>query len=132
MSGNERWTENERQARDLFDASVEGLDAETRSRLNRARQAAVAEAERAQHSPWRTWLPAAAAASVALLAVVLWRMPADGVDPSARMIGAAPAAPAAEVVELLATSEGLAVASEDPEFYAWLAAQDLPAANGAG
>lgn len=129
MGGNERWTENERQARVLFDASVEGLDAETRSRLNRARQAAVAEAERAQHSPWRTWLPAAAAGSVALLAVVLWRMPADGVDPSARLTGTAPAA---EVVELLATSDGLAVASEDPEFYAWLAAQDLPAANGAG
>jgi hypothetical protein len=129
MNGNERWTENERQARVLFDASVEGLDAETRSRLNRARQAAVAEAERAQHSPWRTWLPAAAAASVVLLAVVLWRMPADGIDPSARAPGPAPAA---EVVELLATSDGLAVASEDPEFYAWLAAQDLPAANGAG
>jgi len=129
MSGNERRTENERQARALFDASVEGLDAETRSRLNRARQAAVAEAERAQHSPWRTWLPAAAAASVALLAIVLWRMPAEGVDPSARATGPAPAA---EVVELLATSDGLAVASEDPEFYAWLAAQDLPAANGAG
>jgi len=129
MSGNERWTENERRARELFDASVEGLDAETRSRLNRARQAAVAEAERAQHSPWRTWLPAAAAASVAVVAVVLWRLPADRVDPSARMNGTAPAA---EVVELLATSEGLAVASEDPEFYAWLAAQDLPAANGAG
>jgi hypothetical protein len=129
MSGNERWTEHERQARELFDASVEGLDAETRSRLNRARQAAVAEVERAQHSPWRTWLPAAAAASVALLAVVLWRMPADGVDPSARLTGTAPAA---EVVELLATSDGLAVSSEDPEFYAWLAAQDLPAANGAG
>jgi hypothetical protein len=129
MSGNERWTDNERQARELFDASVEGIDAETRSRLNRARQAAVAEAERAQHSPWRTWLPAAAAASAVLLAVVLWRMPADGIDPSARATGPAPAA---EVVELLATSEGLAVASEDPEFYAWLAAQDLPAANGAG
>ena len=129
MSGNERWTENERRARELFDASVEGLDAETRSRLNRARQAAVAEAERAQHSPWRTWLPAAAAASVAVVAVVLWRLPADRVDPSARMNGTAPAA---EVVELLATSEGLEVASEDPEFYAWLAAQDLPTANGAG
>jgi len=129
MNGNERWTENERRARELFDASVEGLDAETRSRLNRARQAAVAEAARAQRSPWRAWLPAAAAASVALIAVVLWRMPADGVDPSARTTEAAPAA---EVVELLATSEGLEVASEDPEFYAWLAAQELPAANGAG
>lgn len=124
----ERWTENERRARELFDASVEGLDAETRSRLNRARQAAVAEVERAHRSPWRTWLPAAAAASVALLAVVLWRMPGNGVEPTARV---AEPAPAAEVVEMLATSEGLDVATEDPEFYTWLASQGLPA-NGAG
>ena len=127
MNG-ERWTENERQARELFDASVEGLDAETRSRLNRARQAAVAEVERTRHSPWRTWLPAAAAASVALIAVVLWRMPGNGVEPTARV---AEPAPAAEVVEMLATSEGLDVAAEDPEFYTWLASQALPA-NGAG
>jgi hypothetical protein len=86
-------TEQERRARELFDASVEGLDAETRSRLNRARQAAVAEAERTVRSPWQTWWPAAAAASVALLAVVLWRMPTDGTSPTAR----APA-PHAEVV----------------------------------
>jgi len=124
----ERWTENERRARELFDASVEGLDAETRSRLNRARQAAVAEVERARHSPWRTWLPAAAAASVALLAVVLWRMPGNGVEPTAR---SAEPVPAAEVVEMLATSEDFDVAAEDPEFYTWLASQGLPA-NGAG
>jgi hypothetical protein len=127
MNG-ERWTENERRARELFDASVEGLDAETRSRLNRARQAAVAEVERTRRSPWRTWLPAAAAASVALLAVVLWRVPGNGVEPAAR---SAEPAPAVEVVEMLATSEEFDVAAEDPEFYTWLASQDLPA-NGAG
>lgn len=124
-----RRTETERRARELFDASVEGLDAETRSRLNRARQAAVAEAEHARHRPWRTWLPAAAAASVALLAVVLWRAPGDGTVPSART---PESAPAPEVVELLANGEAFDVANEDPAFYAWLAAQDLPAANGAG
>lgn len=130
MSNDERWTETERRARELFDASVAGLDGETRSRLNRARHAALAEAERAGRSPWRAWLPAAAAASVAMLAVVLWRMPGDSTDrPSASAEGA----PAAEVVELLATGEGIDVASEDPEFYAWLATRDeLPAANGAG
>jgi hypothetical protein len=41
-------------------------------------------------------------------------------------------APAAEIVELLATSEGIDVASEDPEFYAWLATRELPPPNGAG
>jgi len=125
----ESWTEQERRARELFDASVEGLDAETRSRLNRARQAAVAEAERAVRSPWRTWWPAAAAASVALLAVVLWRMPIEGTSPTAR----APAPPA-EVVEMLAVGDGFDVTSEDgdPEFYTWLAAQGLPGGNGSG
>ena len=111
MSTSERWSEQERRARELFDASVEGLDAETRSRLNRARQAAVA-------------------ASVGLLAVVLWRAPGEqGSMPSA---GLAEAAPPAEVVELLATGEDFDVASEDPEFYTWLADRGLPDTNGAG
>ena len=39
--------------------------------------------------------------------------------------------PAAEVVEMLATGEGIDVVNEDPEFYKWLASQGLPA-NGAG
>ncbi len=125
----ERWTENERRARELFDASVEGLDAETRSRLNRARQAAVAEVERARRSPWRTWVPSAVAASVALLAEVLWRTPGNGVDPSAR---STEPVPAAEVVEMLATSDDFDAAAEDPEFYSWLAARDSSDPNGAG
>jgi hypothetical protein len=129
MNSDGRWTENERRAREIFDASVEGLDAEMRSRLNRARQMAVAQVERGRRSPWRAWWPAAAAASVALLAVVLWRMPGEGVDPTART---AEPAPAAEVVELLATGEDVDVASEDPEFYTWLADRGLPATNGTG
>ena len=122
MSNDERWTETERRARELFDASVDGLDGETRSRLNRARHAALAEVDHAQRSPWRAWLPAAAAASVAIVAVVLWRMPGETVHRSA---ASAEVAPAAEVVELLATSEDIDVASEDPEFYAWLASPGL-------
>mgnify|MGYP001029085015 FL=1 len=129
MSNDGRWTENERRARELFDASVEGLDGEMRSRLNRARQMAVAEVERSHRNPWRAWWPAAAAASVALLAVVLWRMPGEGVAPTA---GTAEPAPAADVVELLATGEDLDVASEDPEFYTWLADRGLPETNGTG
>ena len=125
MGGDERWTENERRAREHFDASVEGIDAATRSRLNRARQAAVAEVERSRHGPWRTWLPAAAAASVALLAIVLWRMP--GQQPGAPLVEGAPTA---EVVEMLAIGDD--VVSEDPEFYTRLADRGLPADNGSG
>jgi hypothetical protein len=126
MRDDDRWTEQERRARELFDASVEGLDAATRSQLNRARQAAVAEAERSLRAPWRTWLPAAAAASVALLAIVLWRMP--GVQPG--VLPDVEGAPTAEVVELLAI--GGEVASEDPEFFTWLADRGLPADDGRG
>jgi hypothetical protein len=129
MSNDERWTETERRARQLFDASVEGLDGETRSRLAKARLAAVEEVARRRASSWRSWLPVAAAASIGLLAVVLWRMPAEVGGPSAHESNGAPAA---EVVEMLATSEGLDVASEDPEFYVWLESRDLPAQNGAG
>jgi len=130
MSNDERWTETERRARELFDASVAGLDGERLSRLNRARHAALAEVDHARRSPWLAWLPVAAAASVAMLAVVLWRMPGDSTDRSA---ASAEGTPAAEVVELLATSEGIDVASEDPEFYAWLATRDEPPVpNGAG
>ena len=129
MSNDERWTDAERRARQLFDASVDGLDGETRSRLNRARQAALEEIVRGRASPWRSWLPAAAAASIALLAVALWRMPAWQEGPTAR---SARDAPAAEVVEMLAIGEGLDVASEDPEFYVWLESRDLPSGNGAG
>jgi hypothetical protein len=65
-----------------------------------------------------------------MLAVVLWRLPGDSTDRSA---ASAEGTPAAEVVELLATSEGIDVASEDPEFYAWLATRDEPPVpNGAG
>ena len=128
MSGGER-TEIERRARELFDESVEGLDAEMRSRLNRARQAAVAEARHVRRHSWRQWLPLAAAASVAALAVVLWRAPGDGVSPSARN---GEAIPAPEVVELLGAADDVDMVSEDPEFYTWLSARGLPRANGSG
>lgn len=128
MNGHERWTEQERRARELFDAGVEGLDAATCSRLNRARQAAVAEVERARRRPWRTWLPAAAAASVALLAVVVWQG-LGRVDPATRSVEDSPPA---VIVEMLGTGADFDVASEDPEFYSWLAEHDLPVANGTG
>jgi len=122
-------TEIERRARALFDESVEALDAETRSRLNRARQAAVAEARRARPQAWRQWLPLAAAASVALVAIVLWRAPGDGSAPYGRN---GESVPAPEVVELLGATEDADIVTEDPEFYTWLAVRGLPGPNGSG
>ncbi len=129
MNEDERRTETERRARELFDASVEGLDAGTRSRLAQARQVALADAEPATHRAWRGWLPVAAAASVAMLAVALWRLPDAGLGPTA---SGGEAVPAAEVVEMLADGEEFDPVTDDPEFYAWLEANDLPATNGTG
>jgi len=129
MNDDVRRTEIERRARELFDASVEGLDAGTRSRLNQARHAALSEAGHARRSPWRGWIPLAAAASVAMLAVALWRLPGEGPGPSA---SGGEAAPAPEVVEMLGDGEDFDVVTEDPEFYAWLEARGLPSTNGTG
>jgi hypothetical protein len=116
--------EFERRAQATFAASVEALDGETRSRLNRARHAALAELERRGRSPWRIWLPAGALAATAAVALVLWQRPAD-------IAGSADAVVTAEIAELPASDEDLDLVREDPEFYAW-SAQEVSLTNGTG
>ena len=60
-------------ARAVFDESVDSLDGQARSRLNRARQTALAELDRGTVGlgRWTRWAPAAGAAVVAVVAVVL-------------------------------------------------------------
>ncbi len=62
--------EFERRAHELFDASVAGLDAQSRSRLNRSRQRAldIATGERRIFSVWRTGFAAGAVAATVLVA----------------------------------------------------------------
>jgi len=57
----------------MFDESIDGLDGQARSRLNRSRQAALAELDSgtAGFGRWTQWVPAAGAAAVAVVAVVL-------------------------------------------------------------
>jgi hypothetical protein len=117
-------SEIERRAQAAFAASVDALDAQTRSQLNRARQAAVAELERRERSPWRTWLPASALAATAAVALVLWQRPAD-------ITGPGDVEATAEIAELPASDEDLDLVSEDPEFYAW-SAQEATLTNGTG
>ena len=124
---NEQTTEFEHKARDLFDASVESLDAETRSRLNRARQAAVAGREPARAPAWRSWAPAGAVAA-ALVAAVLWRLPGTSDSPQVQINGEAPI----EIVELAAEGEDFELMIEDPEFYSWVADQAGNGSNGVG
>ncbi|MEP6939750.1 MAG: hypothetical protein ABI846_08295 [Rudaea sp.] len=109
------------QARDLLDQSADGLDAATLSRLNRARQAALATRARRSHF-WM--LPAGLAGTCALLlAAAVW-MPRHGVS------GAIRADTPATSQATDSTDAGDALASDDsPEFYqdldfyAWLDAQ---------
>jgi ferric-dicitrate binding protein FerR (iron transport regulator) len=113
----------ERRAREVFDASVEGLDARTRSRLNQARHAATAEIERSRRSPWRSWAPAGALAAAALMAVMLWRAPVtpDATTQQARTAPAAVQDENGDATEVLAAGDDLDLVSEDLEFYEFVA-----------
>lgn len=110
----------ERRSRAAFEASVAALNGATRSRLARARQAALVAGRR-----WplvaRTWVPAGALAAAAVLAVALW---------SGREAGpVTPALAAAEDFELLAAGDDFEMLDEDAAFYAWVAEVQ---ADGAG
>lgn len=101
------------QAKKAFDRSVDGLDAATLSRLNRARQAALAEAARPERA-WLRWLPATGAAATVLLAVFTLQGPGE-VDVIS--------APATDL-EFLLSEESIEML-EELEFYSWLATQEL-------
>lgn len=114
MSGQE---EMEKRAAALFTESVEGLDAETRSRLNRGRQRALEAAKRRPRfaSPV-AWLPAAVAA-VAAIAIVTW----NGADaPTVPVTDGAPRV--AADLEMLMDDADLEML-EDLEFYTWMEAE---------
>jgi hypothetical protein len=122
----EQMTDFELKARYTFDASVESLDAEIRSRLNRARQAAVADIAPVRAPAWRSWAPVGAVAA-ALVAAVLWRVPDTGNSPQVQ-VSEAPI----EMVELAAEGDDFELMTEDPEFYSWVADQAGNGSNGVG
>lgn len=104
------------QAKAHFEASVHGLDGATRSRLNRARQKALAEiATGPGFGRWNQWAPVAGVAAAAVFAVVLWRGgPAmDEVVPPAT----------ATDFELLLNQDDFEML-EDFEFYSWIEIDD--------
>ena len=105
----------------LFDESVQGLDAQTQSRLNRGRQRALAELD--SGAGFRTpskWVPAAGVAAAAVFAVVLWsgKPPVDESSPPAT----------ATDLEILLNEDSFEML-EDLEFYSWI---DLDAELDAG
>ena len=76
-------------AQELFAHSVDRLDAATLSKLNRGRQAAIAEiSTTASHYHWLRWMPATGLAAAAIVAVVMLQGPAtvdlpDGTESAA-------------------------------------------------
>jgi len=112
----------ERNVRTILEEGVQRIDARTRSRLNQARQAALASAQAPRRAPWRSFvlMPAAGAAAAALLlAFTLWHRQPAGELPVLEATHAT-----AEDVDLLADSEALElVEGGDGSFYEWAAAQ---------
>ena len=126
----------ERRSRQLFDDSVGSLDMRTRSRLNQARQAALAAASR----PRATFfgLPLAASAggvcAAALLGVALW----IGVPAGHHALMANDTPAAFEDLDIVAATEEssgdtLEMLQDDADFYDWAADKSAGSdANGAG
>lgn len=115
-----KWTN---QARGLLDASAQALDAATQSRLNRARQAALAQAAPRRRAGW-TLLPAGLAGACALLvAVGVWHARSPTSAPISAPTAASVAAPVATAPAAKAGDDNLEMV-QDIDFYAWLDAQD--------
>jgi hypothetical protein len=100
-----------KEAKALFDESVDRLDAETLSALNRRRHAAL-ETARVARPEWLRWAPAVGVAAVVVVAVMLAMPRPNGVD----------AVPLDDMDILL--GEDSIEMLEDLEFYAWMELQD--------
>lgn len=113
----ERIRDLERKSRAAFDESVGSMDAATRSRLARARAAALGELG-GRRRVWRSpWLPAGVAAAAALASVLLL-VGDDVAQPESRL-----ALVAFEDLDIVAGGEDLAMFAEDEEFYTWAAGE---------
>jgi hypothetical protein len=115
----------ERRARELLRDSVEGLPAHTRSRLTRARHAALAT-----RPPWyagslRRWVPAGAGALAAATLAVLFMVGPRGESPGANVLATA----GPEDLEMLADSDAVQLVQlgrdedVDYDFYEWAASE---------
>jgi len=113
----------------LFDESVAGLDAATRSKLTRARHRALEELEASAPVGWRPqWIPAGVVAAVLVGVLLLWQgQPAVSPDGQAFDVAAL------SDLEILLGEEDLDMIQE-LEFYAWLdeQADTAPVDGGVG
>ena len=99
-------------AKELFDESVQGLDAATLSQLNRRRQEALETVGEGRVGiRWTQWAPATGVAAAAVVAVVLWTgdRPIDELTPPAR----------ATDLEIILEGDDFEML-ENLEFYSWI------------
>jgi hypothetical protein len=110
----------EDRSRELFEDSVERLDARTRSRLNQARQRALAEMDKGKARRYWLGAPLGGLAAAALVALVLIRTGGDapGNENGGAML---------DDFDIVADADNFEIV-QDVEFYSWLADQD----DGAG
>ncbi|HST28005.1 MAG TPA: DUF3619 family protein [Rudaea sp.] len=113
-------------ARSLLDESAQALDAATLSRLNRARQAALAQRAPRRRAAW-VFLPAGLAGACALLlAVGVWHgRRAPTAMPAQAEVAASANGSAVNAgdLDMIASADDMEM-MQDLDFYAWLDAQD--------
>ncbi len=110
---NEHMRKLEKRSRAAFDASVEAQDGATRSRLARARAAALEELSPRRIAGPGLWVPAAAAAA-ALVAALLWQRE-EGAVRKPRQATAI----ALEDLDIVAGGEDFDMLAADEGFYDW-------------
>lgn len=99
-------------AKELFDQSVQGLDAQTQSRLNRGRHEALAQLQPGvSHGQWLRWAPVTGVTAAAIVAVVVLtgRLPTDELTPPGT----------ASDFEILLNEDSFEML-EELEFYSWI------------
>ena len=107
----------EKRSRAVLEESTAKLDGRTLSRLNQARQAALAQRASPQRQWWRLDMPAGATAAAAVLAVMIWTRPVtDNITETTASNGSA-----FEDIDLLADGDAPDFVSDadDVEFYEW-------------
>ena len=119
-------TEFEKRTREVLEESTSRLDGRTLSRLTQARHAALDRAQRPARHWWRTYVPAGAAAAVAVLAVMMWTgQPKIPESTPGTAQNPAPLATPFEDLEILSDADAAEFVAdgEDLEFYEWAAGE---------
>jgi hypothetical protein len=118
----ENLSELELRARAVLQESLQHIDARTRSRLNRARQAALASVPAPGAQRWRglRLMPVTGGVAAALLFGLLLL----NLSPGLLRPKAEGAQPSVEVLDMLADEDGMRLAEDDDHsFYEWAADQ---------